>query len=100
MAEIFISDKIRFPHPERFVSFLQKVANRRMQGQSRYGDPHAGRLYLTRLAAELKAYRKTGNAEHLLNIAVYAHLEMEAPEHPRAHLDATVVSVTRRLFGA
>ena len=96
MADIFISEKIRLPHPERFVSFLQQLANRWIQGHARWGAPHAGRLYLTRLAAELAQYRKTGNTEHLLNVAVYCHLEMEFPEHPRSHLDTSAESATRK----
>jgi len=36
------------------------------------------------------------NAEHLINIANYAHLECYAPEHKRFHFDNTVDSATRK----
>ena len=44
---------------------------------------------------ESEEYEKTGNAEQMLNVGVYAGLELLAPEHPNHHFDATVDSVTR-----
>lgn len=48
------------------------------------------------MSLELKAYKKTGNEEHLLNIANYCHLESFAPENKKFHYDNTVDSVTRK----
>jgi|SRR5579863_4306171 len=83
-----------------FVTFLQQVVNRRCVGAVRYGDrPRKEQKYMTRLGMEVKAYKKTGNREQLLNVAVYAFLESFAPEHPKHHHDATVDSVTRKKLG-
>lgn len=82
------------------ASFLQQIANRFVQGHLRYGAPHKGRCYLSRLKAELAVYIKEGNAEHLLNVAVYCLLEMIAPEHPHHHLNPVVDSITRKEYGA
>ena len=88
------------PSVERnFHSFLQRMANRISVGHIRYGVPNQRKAYMSRLTVELTAYKKTGNAEHLLNIANYAFLESYAPEHNAHHLDSTVESVTRKKFG-
>ena len=83
-----------------FRAFMQGMANRRAVGLVRY-KPHtdARQKYMTRLGKEFKAYKKTGNAEHLLNIAVYAYLESEAPEHKNQHWDILADSATRDEFG-
>lgn len=75
--------------------FLQMQVNRLLVGSQRYGRPKKSQKYLTRLTKELRAYRKTGNMEQLINIANYALLESIAPENPRFHFDATAESVTR-----
>lgn len=75
--------------------FIQKMVNRRIQGQCRYGTPKVEQKYLTRMKKELKAYQKTGNGEQLLNIANYALLEFYYPENQRFHFDANAKSVTR-----
>ena len=83
-----------------FVAFLQAVVNRRCVGALRYGDrPTSRQRYMSRLSRELRAYRKDGNFEQLLNIAVYAFLESCAPENRKLHFDPTVDSVTRSEFG-
>lgn len=83
-----------------FRAFLQAVVNRRCVGALRYGDhPVKRQKYMTRLSKELRAYRKDGNAEQLMNIAVYAFLESAAPENKKLHWDATVDSVTRAEMG-
>jgi hypothetical protein len=92
--EIFWSTRLKVPFAN-FLRVAQMVANRYMQGHCRYGAPKASKKYLTRLEMELKVYKKTGNAENLLNTIVYGYLEMEAPQHPKFHHDATVDSVTR-----
>ena len=51
---------------------------------------------MTRLVMETKAYRRSGNREHLLNIANYAYLESICPENPKFHFDPEAKSATRR----
>lgn len=51
-----------------------------------------------RMEKELAAYKKSGNLEHLYNLANYAFLESCEPEHPAHHYDDTVESATRRDF--
>jgi hypothetical protein len=82
-----------------FAQFVQQCVNRLIFAQYRYGSPNARQRYLSRLDLEVKAYKKTGNREHLLNIANYAWLESEAPQHSKYHHDAGVESVTRGEFG-
>jgi hypothetical protein len=93
--EIFWSKKLKLPNEKAFLDFVQKMANRLMQGYCRYGGPDKRHKYLSRLELELKEYKKTGNAEHLINIANYCHLECFAPENKRFHFDNTVDSATR-----
>lgn len=92
------SDKAPRP-PDKFLVFVQQMANRLMVGGCRYGAPQSKQRYWSRLKAELKAYEKTGNMEHLVNIANYCLLERIAPEHPQAHFNNMVESVTRHRFG-
>lgn len=83
-----------------FRAFLQAVVNRRSVGALRYGDrPVRRQRYMTRLSKELRAYRRDGNAEQLMNIVVYAFLESVAPENKKLHWDATAESVTRKEMG-
>jgi hypothetical protein len=82
-----------------FNQFLQRMANRISVGHIRYGIPDSRKLYMSRLETELAAYKKSGNMEHLWNIANYAFLESYAPEHKSHHLDSTVESATRKKFG-
>jgi hypothetical protein len=93
--EIFWSKKLHLPNELAFQKFVQEQANRLMQGFCRYGGPDRSQRYLTRMKKELKAYEKTGNAEHLINLANYCHLEDFAPENPKYHFDNTIGSVTR-----
>ena len=90
------SKKIKVPDIESAGWFIQRMLNRITVGHVRYGAPDAKKKYLTRLTAELKAYKKTGNEEQLLNIAVYCWLESLKPENPRHHFNSTVGSVTRK----
>ena len=82
-----------------FRWFLQGMANRKAVGALRYGDAKKEQLYLTRLTTELSAYKRTGNQEHLFNIANYCFLETITPEHPKSHFDPTAKSATRRQLG-
>lgn len=79
-----------------FQFFLQMMVNRKLVGGIRYGAIQKRQKYMTRLEKELKAYKKTGNSEQLINIAVYAFLESFAPENKKFHFDANAKSVTRK----
>ncbi len=96
---IWTSDRLKLDKEvtEKFIGFLQMMANRRGFGAARYGDrPLASQKYMTRLEKEFKAYKKEGNMEQLLNIGVYAFLESFAPENKRFHFDPYRESVTRK----
>lgn len=75
--------------------FLQKMVNRLIQGFVRYGASTKEQKYMTRMYLEMKAYKRTGNQEHLFNIANYCILESMAPENKKFHFDGSVDSVTR-----
>ena len=93
--ELFWSDKLKRPDHQLFKRFAQAMVMRLMQGWPTYGFD-ARFQYLTRLEKEVAKYRETGNKEHLINIANYAYLESEKPEHPGSHWDNGVKSVTRK----
>lgn len=93
--EIYWTVKLKLPNEAAFKEFVQRMANRIAQGHARYGRPHKDKKYMTRMGLEIQAYRRTGNAEHLYNIANYAHLEAYAPENMKFHYDDKVGSVTR-----
>lgn len=99
--KLWTSDKIKLPEKEylAFSEFLQRLANRVSVGYQRYGTIKPEAKYMSRLTEELKVYKKTGNMEQLLNIAVYAFLESYAPENKKFHFDANVDSATRSTFG-
>jgi hypothetical protein len=100
--EISIPDSLAVPEAEmhHFKLFLQRLTNRRAQGWARYGKINRRQRYMSRLIAEAQAYKKSGNREQLLNIAVYCFLESYAPENLKAHFDNEIGSVTRKKFGA
>jgi len=95
---IVIPDSLALPAPEMvaFKRFLQQMTNRRGVGYLRYGPNRHSKGYMTRLKTELDVYKRTGNHEQLLNIAVYAFLESHSPENEKYHFNATVDSVTRK----
>src|SRR6267378_795295 len=99
MADItlFWTDKILCAPPkrERFEQFAQHMANRLAFGEARYGATDKRQKYVTRMAMELAKYKRTGNAEHLYNIANYCVLETIAPENQRYHHDGDAPSATR-----
>jgi hypothetical protein len=85
-----------FPAPTgEFHAFVQAQINRYVQGHFRYGLPKKSKKYLSKLKAELKAYIETGNIEHLINVAVYAGLEIQQPQNQKQHFNAYAKSVTR-----
>ena len=75
--------------------FFNALSKRLAQGHARYGRPESRKAYLDRIGLELKAYRRTGNMEHLYNIANYCWLESETPQNPKFHYNQSVDSVTR-----
>jgi hypothetical protein len=101
-ATVWCSDKFRSDW-NRFIEFVQHQVNRLAFGYAQYeiktGGPCREARYMKRLGLELRAYRRTGNREHLVNIANYAWLESQAPENKRFHWDATVGSATRGKAG-
>lgn len=102
ILELYIPESIPLDYQTtvNFRAFLQSVTNRRCLGALRYGDkPTYKQKYMTRLKKELKAYEETGNAEQLMNIAVYCFLETFAPENKKFHFDPHVDSVTRKEMG-
>lgn len=80
---------------EIFKMFAQGMLNRLVVGELRYGPTDKRQRYDLRAAKEMKAYKETGNAEHLINIANYCVLEWIAPGHPKHYFDSKVDSVTR-----
>ena len=96
--EIQWSDKVG-QKSRPFQDFIQKMANRIIQGHYRYGHPNKDQNYMTRIGLELKAYRYYGNIEQLYNIANYCWLESQAPENSKFHCDTAALSVTRFKLG-
>jgi hypothetical protein len=94
-TEIYWPEKIPVSGKKSFLEFVSAQTKRLAQGYCRYGPPSRDKRYMRRLGLELRAYRRTGNREHLLNIANYAWLETQAPENKRFHFDNSVRSVTR-----
>ncbi len=96
--EVYWNDKMGGGFQRNRASVLRwfnAMSMRLCQGHARYGLPKTEKLYIKRIRLELKAYRETGNCEHLYNIANYCWLESEAPSNPKFHLDTSVDSVTR-----
>lgn len=97
-GKLWLSDKFRTDW-KHFLEFVQHQANRLAFGYAQYEAKTKGPVkqnkYLTRMDRELKAYKRSGNREHLLNLANYAWLETQAPEHKNFHWDNSVDSVTR-----
>lgn len=99
MINLFQPSKLPLSHERQFKEFLQTMVNRRVVGQFRYGKPAASQQYMSRMEKEFKVYKRTGNQEQLINIAVYCFLESIEPENKKFHWDSTVDSVTRKQFG-
>lgn len=91
---LWLSDKIQIPH-DSLSRFAQQMFNRITVGEVRYGAPGREKGYMSKMEREVKAYRRTGNREHLINVANFAWLESEWPEHAHHHFDAGVGSVHR-----
>lgn len=97
---ITIPDSMKLPTRtvRDFLSFLRRMGMRIAVGHIRYGEPDRRKRYMYRMKKELAAYKKSGNLEHLYNLANYAFLESVEPEHMAHHFDGTVESATRKQF--
>ena len=97
MLEIFWSDRYKIGSNQKshIKGFMDSMSKRYIQGHCRYGDPSVSKKYMDRLDLELKAYRKTGNREHLINAANYCMLEDFVPSNTKYHFDNTGDSATR-----
>lgn len=91
----WIDSQSKNPRLKMFSKHVQFMANRLLQGSFRYGNPDISHNYMTRLTMELKAYKRSGNQEHLINISNYCVLETIAPENKKFHFDNKVESATR-----
>jgi len=95
--EIYWCEKLGIRRKEEFQRFLDAMSKRIAQGHPTYGDPvNSGQPFLHFLKCELDAYDRTGNRDHLINIANYAWLESIAPQHPNSHMDARTASTRRK----
>lgn len=101
VIQIKIPDSMNLDPETRveLTSFMQAMANRICVGQVRYGVPVKRQRYMSRAFKELQAYKESGNAEQLFNVANYAFLESYKPENKKIHWDASADSVTRGEFG-
>lgn len=95
MINVFWPKNSKVVGEASFTRFLNALSARIAVGQHRYCPPAPEKRYMRRIGLEFAAYRRTGNMEHLINIANYCWLESEAPEHPEFHNDSTAGSVTR-----
>lgn len=98
--KITIPDSMKLPTrtARDFLSFLHRMGTRIAVGHMRYGEPDRRKRYMYRMEKELAAYKKSGNLEHLYNLANYAFLESVELEHMAHHFDPTVESATRKQF--
>lgn len=94
--ELIQPTRLKLRRESQFKNFLQQVLNRYTVGSIRYGEPDKSQCYLARLEKEIKSYKRVGNREQLINVAVYAFLEFIEPENILAHFDSTSRSVTRQ----
>lgn len=91
--ELYLPDSIPLDHQTsvEFRYFLQAVVNRRVVGSLRYEPerrPTPKNRYMTRMKKEIDSYKRDGNFEQLLNIAVYAFLESAAPENKKLYFES------------
>lgn len=83
--------------------FLQRMLNNVAIGRYRYGlnDRKSGtpRQWIKRARAELRAYTRSGNWEHLVNAANYLMCETISPEHRKHHFKHETKSASRDSVG-
>lgn len=73
--------------------FVQKMRNRIVVSHYKYGwmsltYPEIGDA-IASLEERLELYKKTGNTEHLVDVANFAMIEYLHPRHPNAHFEGT-----------
>ena len=78
--------------PAAARAFVTGMQNRVLLAGFRYGrfaDPEKSKYdFLKGMEKKLAAYKRTGNTEHLFDLANYAMLEWIWPSHPDAHFRA------------
>jgi hypothetical protein len=95
-----IPDSLKLKHhTEEYRCYLQAMLNRILVGELRYGPPNRRKRYMRRMSLELRAYRRDGNFEQLLNLCNYAYLESVAPENKKLYFDPAAASATREELG-
>lgn len=99
IISLHIPDTLHLKHQEEYRCYLQAMLNRILVGELRYGPPDRRKRYMRRLSLELKAYRRDGNFEQLLNLCNYAYLESVAPENRKLYFDPAAASATREELG-
>lgn len=98
--QINIPDTMKLDgHIQEVRGYLQAMVNRILVGELRYGPPNRRKKYMRRMFLELRAYRNSGNFEHLLNLCNYAYLESVAPENRKLYFDPAAASATRDELG-
>lgn len=96
--QIFFTSRIKEAvkyHIPAFSDFIQSMANRIGFGSVRYDPPSSDQQYMHLIQKEFRAYKRTGNCEHLYNIANYCYLETVAPGNKKFHFKADVKSIRR-----
>jgi len=72
--------------------FEQLMRNRLLVGRFRYGrmdDPNKGDYdHICSMIQRLRLYQKTGNLEHLVDVANLALVEFRHSKHPNRHFSA------------
>jgi len=85
--------RVAGPMSEISPEFLQGMVNRMMVSLHKYGevaDAYPDRVDATGcMAQRLAEYHKTGNTEHLIDLANYAMIEFMLPARPDAHFSPT-----------
>ena len=83
--------------------FIQKMRNRILVSHYKYGWMKDSYPELADAVACLKQrlelYKKTGNKEHLIDVANFAMIEYMYPRHPNAHFEATDSDASPGLVG-
>lgn len=83
--------------------FIQKMKNRILMSHYKYGWMKDSYPELADAVACLKQrlelYKKTGNKEHLVDVANFAMIEYMYPRHPNAHFEATDSDASPGLVG-
>jgi hypothetical protein len=96
LLQVFWPTRISLPNRQEINDFLDAMVKRLAVGHTRYGEPKVEKTYMSRMEIELRSYKRSGNREHLFNVANYALLESIAPQHPKHHWNSHIESVTRK----